>query len=608
MPPLDDFRTFRVSAGRVARRRSLAALCGGRLTKALRPDRGGPGRENAGVAEVPEEVASDPLSAGWARLADGEWSAARASFVDALDREQTPEALEGLSWAAWWLDDADAVFDSRQRAYRLYRERGEHASAARMATWLAADQLDFRGAVAVARGWLRRAGRLLDSHEPGPEHGWLAFHEGYIAHLSGDSARGGELGARAAETGRRFDVPDLEMLGLALEGAALVARAEVKEGMRCLDEATATALSGEATIPISGAWACCFLVTACTAVLDYGRAFEWCDRIAEFAERYGSRYMLAFCRAEYGEIHLWRGQWTEAEKMLEASVEDFSRSRPAMVGGPLVGLAELRRRQARAEEAMQLLDQAGPSASAQLCRARLALDGGETRRAVELVERLLRQSPPESKLDRAPALELLVRARVARGELDEARTALESLREIERLVGTEPLRASTELTDGLVEAASGEHERARTVLEDAVDRFERSGAPFETAQARIELATSLAALDRTEMAQREARTALELLLEIGADAEAERARRLLKVSIRGGEDGPQLPEVTRREREVLGLLAEGLTNRQIAERLVVSEHTVHRHVTNILRKLDLPSRTAAAAYAVRSGMLDDAST
>jgi DNA-binding NarL/FixJ family response regulator len=48
-----------------------------------------------------------------------------------------------------------------------------------------------------------------------------------------------------------------------------------------------------------------------------------------------------------------------------------------------------------------------------------------------------------------------------------------------------------------------------------------------------------------------------------------------------------------------------LTNRQIAEQLGVSEHTIHRHVTNILRKLDLPSRTAAAAYAVRSGLLRD---
>jgi ATP/maltotriose-dependent transcriptional regulator MalT len=518
--------------------------------------------------------------------------------VDALARGETPEALEGLSWAAWWLDDAQAVFDARERAYRLYRQRGDRARAARMATWLAADQLDFRGAVAVAGGWLARAGRLLETVEPGPEHGWLAFHEGYVAQLGGDTAKAEELAARALVAGQRFNVPDLEMLGLALQGAALVARSQVAEGMRCLDEATATALAGEATIPISGAWACCFLVTACTAVLDYERAFAWCDRIAEFAQRYGSRYMLAFCRAEYGAVHLWRGQWTDAEEMLEASIEDFLCSRPALVGAPLVALAELRRRQSRVREAESLLDRAGSSARAQLCHARLALDKGDARRAGELVERLLRQTPSADKLARAPALEVLVRARTMRGELDEAGAALESLRETERLVGTDALRATADLAEGMLAAARGEQEQARTLFEDAVDRFSRSGAPFEASQARIDLATSLAALGRREAAEAEAAAALDHLLELGAQAEAARARRLLEASPARG--------VTRREREVLALLAEGLTNRQVAERLVVSEHTVHRHVTNILRKLDLPSRAAAAAFAVRSGALDDA--
>jgi LuxR family maltose regulon positive regulatory protein len=556
------------------------------------------------MAKAAKGVSSDPRLAGWARLADAEWAAARASFERALAREETPEVLEGLSWAAWWLDDADVVFDARERAYHLYRLRGERVSAARMATWLAADQLDFRGAVAVAGGWLRRARRLLDGIEAQPEHGWLAFHEGYVAHLAGETARAAELGDRAAAAGRRFEVPDLEMLGLSLQGVTLVACAEVDEGMRRLDEAKA--MAGEATIPISGAWACCFLVSACTAVLDYERAFEWCDTIAEFAERYGSRYILAFCRAEYGAVHLWRGQWTDAEEMLEAAVEDFTRSRPAMVGGPLVALAELRRRQARTEEAAGLLDRAGPSAAAQLCLARIALDQGHARRAVELVERLLRQAPAERKVDRAPAYEHLVRSRVARGELYEARTALDSLREIERLVGTEPLRASREVSEGLLEAAAGEHERARVLLEDAVDRFQRCGAPFEAAQARIELATSLAALGRAELAEHEATAARDRLLELGAAAEGKRAGRLIESSIRDGPDGSELPGLTRREREVLALLAEGLTNRQIAERLVVSEHTVHRHVTNLLRKLDLPSRTAAAARAVRSGLLGNA--
>ena len=134
-----------------------------------------------------------------------------------------------------------------------------------------------------------------------------------------------------------------------------------------------------------------------------------------------------------------------------------------------------------------------------------------------------------------------------------------------------------------------------------------AGPPFEASQARIELATSLAALGRSELAEREASAALDCLRDLGAEAEAGRARRLLGGSIRS-DSAPGLPGITRREREVLGLLAEGLTNRQIADRLVVSEHTVHRHVTNILRKLDLPSRTAAAALAVRSGLLDGAGT
>ena len=555
------------------------------------------------MATESNESSPTRLDSGWGELQEGRWEEARARFEQAVGAEETPEGFEGLSWAAWWLDDAEAVFDARQRAYRLYEEAGDVAGAARMATWLACDQLDFHGAFAVAGGWLARAHRLLDPLEPGPEHGWLAFLEGYMAHAAGETARAAEFGRRTVELGRRFDVPDLEMLGLAIEGATLVARAHVEEGMRCLDEATVTALQGEATVPISGAWACCFLVTACTAVRDYERAFEWCDRIAEFAERYGSRYMLAFCRAEYGAVHLWRGRWKEAEAMLEASIDDFGRSRPAMVGGPLVGLAELRRRQGRLAEAASLLDRAGPSSNAQLCRARMALDRGDAARAAELAERWLRQVPADRELDRAAGLELFARARTARGELDDAGAALEALREIERAVGTPALRASVDFLAGLVAAAGGDHDRALHLFEDATDRFERSGGPFEAAQARIELATTLVALGRTDVAEQEAANALDQLLELGAEIEAERARRLQVGAVGRGDAGAPLG-LTPRERQVLLLITEGLTNRQIAERLAVSEHTVHRHVTNILRKLELPSRTAAAAMAARGGMLD----
>jgi ATP/maltotriose-dependent transcriptional regulator MalT len=520
---------------------------------------------------------------GWTELRAGRWEAARAAFESA---GETPEALEGLSWAAWWLDDAESVFAAREAAYRLYRAEGNDAAAGRMATWIAADQLDFHGAASVANGWRRRAHRLLDGLEPGPDHGWLAFHDGYVAHAAGEAGRARELARQAAELGRRTGVPDLEMLGLALEGASLVADAEVQAGMQRLDEATAAALAGEAAIPISSAWTCCFLVGACTAVLDFDRACEWCDRIAEFAERYGSRYMLGFCRAEYGAVYLWRGRLDEAEHVLERSLEDFARSRPPYLSGPLTGLAELRRRQGRLTEAGSLLEQAGPSRPAQLCRARIALDAGEPRRALELVERLRRQpsGPAPAQL---PELELLVRARLAVGELDAAADAAVELRELAALIGTPPLRAAADLADGMVAAALGDHERARMLLEDATDVYERCGAPFETAKARLELAACLLALGRDERAADESAAARASLLQLGA----------------APPDGAGRP-ITPRESEVLALLVEGLTNRQIAERLVVSEHTVHRHVTNILRKLHLPSRTAAAAHAVRTGLLE----
>jgi LuxR family transcriptional regulator, maltose regulon positive regulatory protein len=237
--------------------------------------------------------------AGWAALSQGRWDAARSAFADALAHDESPESLEGLSWAAWWLDDADTVFDARERACRLYRKRGDVASAARMATWLAADHLDFHGAFAVANGWLLRARRWLQTVEPRLDHGWLAFYEGYFASSQGDTARNLEQARHATKLARRFDAPDLEMLGVALEGAALVACARVQVGMRRLDEATVAALERETDIPMSRSWACCFLVTACEAVRDYRRAFEWCDRIAEFVERYGGRYMLGFCRQHY---------------------------------------------------------------------------------------------------------------------------------------------------------------------------------------------------------------------------------------------------------------------------------------------------------------------
>lgn len=125
------------------------------------------------AALTPAGPMPDEAAQGWAALGRGEWKQAQVRFEAALAEADTPEAWEGLAWAAWWLDDIPAIFEARERAYRLYRRRGDCRGAARSATWLGLDHVDFGGQSAVASGWLRRAHRLLEKTPQSPEHAWL---------------------------------------------------------------------------------------------------------------------------------------------------------------------------------------------------------------------------------------------------------------------------------------------------------------------------------------------------------------------------------------------------------------------------------------------------
>src|SRR5438876_6859774 len=155
-------------------------------------------------------------------LAVGAWNDARRVFESALARRECAESLEGLGLAAWWLDDADAVFASRERAYKLYLDADDARSAARIAVWLAWDCWAFRGETAVANGWLQRARRLLENHPDVPERAWLDLREGVFALFDdGDPDRAHRHAAEAIRVGRALGSIDLEMVGLALQGLAL---------------------------------------------------------------------------------------------------------------------------------------------------------------------------------------------------------------------------------------------------------------------------------------------------------------------------------------------------------------------------------------------------
>jgi len=191
--------------------------------------------------------------------------------------------------------------------------------------------------------------------------------------------------------------------------------------------------------------------------------------------------------------------------------------------------------------------------------------------------------------------------------LNRARAALDELQSIAAAANTPPLLASASLAAGLMSLAAGELETARRELEDAVDLFEKSGAPFEASHARVHLASVLGRLSRTDAAlaevdrAREALTRLDARLELAAADEVR--QRLASPSPHPPESARDTSGLTARELEVLRLISGGLSNQAIADRLCISEHTVHRHVANTLSKLDVPSRSAAVAHAAKLGLL-----
>jgi LuxR family transcriptional regulator, maltose regulon positive regulatory protein len=561
-----------------------------------------------GQAERPAERPTE-CRAGDQALARGAWQEARAAFESALLIRESPEALEGLGTAAWWLDLADLVFDARERAYRLYLAREDHAAAARVAVWLAWDSWAFRGENAVANGWLRRARRLLENHSPCAEQAWLEVREGSLCLLEeGDPERALSLAREGIRIAKDTGSSDLEMLGRAVEGLALVTSGSVREGMRNLDEVNTAVIAGELTDRVAIGLCGCYLIAACERVRDYERAVQWCQRLKDFCAKCGLRPLFAVCRTQYASVCLWRGTWLEAEEELCAASDELAASRPAMKGDALVRLAGLRRRQGRLSEAAALVEQVPPHGSGLLERAELALSGEDARGALDLVDRYLRHLPALNRTDRAAALELAVRALTDLEDWPRAKAAQQQLANIAAMLDTIPLQAASSFAAGYSALGQGKAEDARHFFEDALDLYTRSGAPFEIGKARIQLARALAKLARMDAATDQLQQARALLSDLKADAEVAHAEKALAeiLSLQKNQFEAAVvkkEDLTRREIEVLRLVAEGQSNHAIARQLFLSDHTVHRHLANILNKLDVSTRAAAVACAARRGLL-----
>lgn len=535
------------------------------------------------------------LQTGKSALAECSWGEARAAFERAAQAGAGAEALEGLAQAAFFLDEPDAAVDAHERAYAAYRDADRPVDAARVAIALAWEYRAYRGEPAVSDGWLGRARRLLAGVGPAREHGWLALREASFA-LPGDPVVARERAAEAESLGRVLGDIDLEMTASALGGLALVSEGEVVAGMARLDEATAAATAGEMSDPVAIGFSCCYLIFACERVRDFDRAAQWCQRLATIAADQNVRALRAVCRAHYGTVLVLRGEWERAEVELTEASTVLART-PREGADAFARLGELRRRQGRSEDALRLIGQAEYHPLAILCRAALALECGDLEAAVDGAARYLR-SLGGAIVERAPAVELLAEAHGEAGRADEAMDAARELRAIADRVGTDPLLGAARHAEGWAHSAAGDYDSARQAFEDAIGLFAPAGLPYEAGRARIALAGSLRALRREEAARAEFERAREALLELGAAVEERRTAQL-----RADRPVDSRTQLSPREREVLGLIAQGRTNAEIAAALVLSEHTVHRHVANILAKLGAASRAAAVATATEQNLL-----
>ena len=507
-------------------------------------------------------AAGSVLGAGQAALETGDWEAARSHFEAAVAEAPSAEALEGLGSAYFWLDHPDTI-EVRERAFRAYRAGGDPRGAARQAIALAFDLLTFRGEDAVAQGWLELAERLLEGQPTCTELGMLAaWQADFAITITGETEAGVAYAQRAVDIGRELGDTGIELIGCSQLGLGLVARGDVAEGMRLLQASAAAAVAGEFGDRALAGFACCYLITACGRVHDFDRAAQWCRQLDALCARVGFNALQHFCQAEYAGVLIEQGDWGRAEVEVLQAAEYLGAKRPPLALEAVVRLAELRRRQGRLDEAEELFMQAEGHPRATLGLGALALDRGDPAEAAAAAERFLRGYDVRDVVFRAAGVELLIRARLSLGDVEGAESALADLEAVSSRVGRGPLLAATLLVTAEVHLAKGALQLARQTAEDALDLYRRAGS----------------------------------------EAGAVRAKELLDRIATTGR-GPDRSLLTAREVDVLRLVADGLTNGAVAEHLVLSEHTVHRHVANAMTKLDVGTRAAAVARAGDLGLL-----
>jgi tetratricopeptide (TPR) repeat protein len=393
-----------------------------------------------------------------------------------------------------------------------------------------------RAAMAVAGGWLARAERLLVDRPEGIAHGYVALARGMTGLDVGELDVAKREFGRAHELATRFGDRDLGAMALVFEGTVLVASGEVSDGLALLDEATASALSGELQ-PLATGTVYCVTVHSCQTLGDCRRAAEWTDAANRWCDR----------------LDLSGFPW----RLSHPPRRDHASAGPVAAGGGAgaPGLRGAARLQPLRHGRRVLRDCRDPP-----CRGDFAAAEGAYRKAnelghdpqpglallrlaqgkVEAASTAIRRVLADEKLDplsRARRLPAQVEIALAASEIRRAREAVQELERIADAFGidgqrTPALAGAVELAQGQIWLAERDWEGAAAALRAARETWDRIGAPYETAQARMLLGLAYRGESDEDGAREELTAARATFERLGAVLDLQRAAELLGESTR----------------------------------------------------------------------------
>jgi len=499
--------------------------------------------------------------------------------------------LELLATAAFMLGRDDDHARALERAHHLYVESGEVPGAARCAFWVGLS-LANRGELGPASGWFSRAQRLLESRdEDSVERGYLML-PAVLQHVAaGEWEPARTAAAGAAEIGERFGDRDLFALAAHEQGHALVKLGRIDEGFALLDEAMVAATSEELS-PIVTGLVYCSVIAKCRDLFELRRAQEWTAALTDWCDRQPE--MVAYtgqCLVHRAEIMQLRGAWAEALDEARRAGQRFARAGSERAAGNAAyteaEVHRLRGEFAAAERAYAEASRRGWEPQPGL--ALLRLMQGRIDAAAASIRRSLGETG--DPLARARLLPACVEIALAGDEPSDPETPCEELEGIAEQQGGAMLEAMAASTRGALDLARDDAAAALVALRRGWQRWQGLDAPYDAARARVLIGLACRALGDDDAAKLELAAARDGFEQLGATADLARVDELTE-----GSGAAQAHGLTERELEVLRLVAAGDSNRAIASKLIISEHTVARHLQNIFAKLGVSSRTAASAY------------